>query len=152
MAFSFAPFLFFWKNFCLVQGNCTFPLLSLLWKVSILIGGIKRVDNYQLYYHFVGPSDRALSSHVSSIQADHLLPSIPYSFVRKHVRVDCWGSWSNILGHYLSLGLSSLVSLCIVSLFSQHLCSLFLGDARHLISLLRSFNYSASQLCSFLTP
>ena len=40
----------------------------------------------------------------------------------------------------------------IVSSFSQHLCSLFLEDACHLLSLFRSFNHSANLLCSFLRP
>ena len=115
------------------------------------MGGMYWVNNYQLYCLFADPSNRALYGHASSIQADHLL-SIFYSFVRKHVGVDCWGSWFNILGHLLSLRLSSFVSFCIVSLFSQYLCSLFLEDARHLLSLFRSFWHSTSLLCSFLIP
>ena len=80
------------EEFFLIQGNCTFPQLSLLLKVSTLMGGMQWVNDYQLYYLFEVPSDRALYNHVSSIQADHLLPSIFYSFVRKHVHVDCSGS------------------------------------------------------------
>ena len=139
-SWSFVPRFSLLDPFCssgsifLVQGNCTFSKLSLLLKVSTLMGGMQWVNNYQLYYLFVGHSDRVLYGHVPFIQVNHLLPSIFYSFVKKHVPVDCWGSWSNILGHRLSLGLSNLVSFCIISLFSEHLCSLFLEDARDLLS------------------
>ena len=52
------------------------------------MGGMSWVNNYQLYYLFAGPSDKALYGHVSSIQTDHLLSSIFNSFVKKHFRVD----------------------------------------------------------------
>ena len=138
----------FWILFVLVEGfflfqdNCTFPKLLLLLKVFTLMGGMYWVDNYPLYYLFMDPSNRTLYGHASSIQADHLLLSIFYSFLRKHVGVGCWGSWFNILGHRLSLRLSSFVSFCIVSLFSEHLCSLFLEDAHHLLSLSLSSDLS----------
>ena len=93
------------------------------------------VDNYHLSYFFAGPPDRALYGNVSSSQAYHLLPSVFYLFLKKYVRLDCWDSWSNVLENRLCLGLSNLVSFCIVSLFSQHVCSFFLEDARHLLSL-----------------
>ena len=155
LGFLFCIRFFLLEELLLVEGNCTFPQLSLLLKVFTLMGGMWSLDIYQLYYLFAGPSDRELYGHVSSIQAYHLLPSISYLFVRKHVCVDCWGSWSNILGHRFALGLSNLVSFCIVSSFFQHLCLLFLEDVRHFLSLslslFRSFNDSASLLYSFVT-
>ena len=151
LGFLFCILFFLLEELLLVEDNCTFPHISLLLKVSTLMGGMWSVDNYQLYYLFGGPSDRELYGHVSSIQAHHLLPPIFDSFVRKHVYVDCWGFWSNILGHRFALGLSNLVPFRIVSLFFQHLCSLLLEDVRHFISLFRSFNDSASLLYPFVT-
>ena len=114
------------------------------------------MDNCQLYYLFVGPSNRGLRPRIihSSISSSPI--NILFFCAEKRL----FRLWRFLIQYPWTLSLPGTFQFCIFLhgflIFSSLVLTLSLGRLSFTLSLslslFRSFNHSASLLCFFLTP